>query len=242
MEDNSDKNAKATVTTPHVFSGWRYLLVYPVCALVKLWLWTIRFKMTDESRKAFTDRSKPSIFVLWHNRIICAPAIFPKLRPGRKLYCLVSTSKDGAWLTAFFRAMGVYTARGSSSKRASTAMLEMLRRLEEGNDVGLTPDGPRGPVYIAKKGAMKIAEMSNSPIVIGMFAYKKAIRFKSWDRFAIPYPFSEVEFKCIRFENIKALTPNGEDSTERIQEVLMSVTDDSDLERKGEKIEIKRKP
>ena len=61
------------------------------------------------------------------------------------------------------------------------------------NDVGITPDGSRGPKYQAKPGAMAVAKITKAPVLLLSFEYTHALRLKSWDGFVIPFPFSSVK-------------------------------------------------
>ena len=75
---------------------------------------TLRFEMSPEDKERFERRDRPIAFVLWHNRLFLAAEIFRRHRKGRKIFALVSASKDGAWLDAFFSIAGLSTVRGSS--------------------------------------------------------------------------------------------------------------------------------
>lgn len=117
------------------------------------------------------------------------------LRPTRPLHCLVSASKDGAWLSAFFESAGVRVVRGSSSRGGREAAGELVEVLRAGHDAGITPDGPRGPIYVCKPGAVVVARRAKVRVVALGIVYEKAWRLRSWDRFAIPRPFSTVNFR-----------------------------------------------
>lgn len=134
--------------------------------------------------------------VLWHNRLFLASEIVRRYRQGRPAYALVSASTDGGWLTAFFSLAGVRTVRGSSSRlgrEAASALVEMLRA---GHDIGLTPDGPRGPCYEMKPGAVIVPRRTRAPILVIGGEFSSAWQLKSWDRFYIPKPFSRVRMRC----------------------------------------------
>lgn len=87
---------------------------------------------------------------------------------------------------------GVQPVRGSSSKRGAQAMLELSQFAEQGYDVALTPDGPRGPRYVCKEGAIYLAQMTGLGIVPASYHLGWKICLKSWDRFQVPLPFSRV--------------------------------------------------
>ena len=83
-----------------------------------------------------------------------AAEIVRRYRQGRTPYALVSASQDGAWLTAFFSLVGLRTVRGSSSRFGREAANELVEIMRAGRDIGITPDGPRGPRYEIKPGAI----------------------------------------------------------------------------------------
>jgi lysophospholipid acyltransferase (LPLAT)-like uncharacterized protein len=83
--------------------------------------------------------------------------------------------------------------RGSSSRRGAVALLELSGKIEDGYDVIVTPDGPRGPRYQLGPGVIFLAEKTGAPIMPIEIQYSRAIRLGTWDRFEIPLPFSRVD-------------------------------------------------
>jgi hypothetical protein len=119
-----------------------------------------------------------------------------RFREGRPAYALVSASQDGAWLTAFFSLAGLRTVRGSSSRLGREAASALVETLRAGHDVGITPDGPRGPCYELKPGGVIVARRTRAPVLLVGGEFSSAWRLKSWDRFYIPKPFSRVRMRC----------------------------------------------
>ncbi len=164
--------------------------------IVRLWGMSLRFEATPADIAAYSKRDQPVAMVLWHNRLFLASEIVRRYRQGRPAYALVSASQDGGWLTAFFSLAGVRTVRGSSSRlgrEAASALVEMLR---SGHDIGLTPDGPRGPCYEMKPGAVIVPRRTKAPILVIGGEFSSAWQLKSWDRFYLPKPFSRVRMRC----------------------------------------------
>ena len=190
-------------------SGWRQALLWPLGLLVRLWGMTLRFEASPEDLRNWTKKDEPVAIVLWHNRLFLSAEIVRRYRQGRPVYALVSASQDGAWLTAFFAAAGLRTVRGSSSRmgrEGATALVDVLRA---GHDVGITPDGPRGPCYELKPGALIVTRRTRTPILIVGGEFESAWRLRSWDRFYIPRPFSRVRMRC---EQITADQLNDRDA------------------------------
>jgi lysophospholipid acyltransferase (LPLAT)-like uncharacterized protein len=93
-------------------------------------------------------------------------------------------------------ARGMRTVRGSSSRlgrEAATALVDVLRA---GHDVGITPDGPRGPCYELKPGGVIVARRTRAPALLVGAEFTSAWRVRSWDRFYVPRPFSRVRMRC----------------------------------------------
>lgn len=180
----------------HEIEGWRRALLWPFGALLKLWGRSLRFDHSPSDLAAYQKKDVPVAIVLWHNRLFLAAEIVRRYRQGRPAYALVSASQDGAWLSAFFSLAGMRTVRGSSSRlgrEAATALVEVLR---SGDDVGITPDGPRGPRYEVKGGSVIVARRTRSPMLLVGAEFESAWRLRSWDQFRIPLPFSRVRMRC----------------------------------------------
>jgi lysophospholipid acyltransferase (LPLAT)-like uncharacterized protein len=156
---------------------------------------TLRYEVEDRSGVLTpTAFPPPVIFAMWHNRIIAIPPIWK--RSGgrfRKTAVLTSASKDGATLAKAMAVFGLGAIRGSSSRRAVAALIGMKRAIQEGSDVCITPDGPRGPRYSFHAGVIKLAESTGAPIVPIHAICQSAWRLKTWDGLLIPKPFTRVK-------------------------------------------------
>ena len=165
---------------------WQMALLFPLSLLLRTWLWTLRITIPPEAAKQVAEQRHSLIVVFWHNRLFISADLRRRFRPFGKMNGLVSPSKDGAWLAAFFRFLGIGAVRGSTSRRGGQAMLEIYRKLSRGEDVAITPDGPRGPRYKFNPGAALIAQKTHCPVALIGSEYSRAIRFKSWDGFILP--------------------------------------------------------
>jgi lysophospholipid acyltransferase (LPLAT)-like uncharacterized protein len=114
------------------------------------------------------------------------------LKFDREGCVLTSPSKDGAVIAAVMRRFGLDSVRGSSNKRAAQSLVECRRRLLSGLDLAITPDGPRGPVYVAAPGVLQLARLTQCPVMPVRVEYSRKWELKSWDRFQIPKPFSRA--------------------------------------------------
>jgi lysophospholipid acyltransferase (LPLAT)-like uncharacterized protein len=185
-------NAETHVVT---ISGWKRLLIWPLGVLVRLWCASIRFDCDEESERAVRNEEHPLAFILWHNRLFLVGEIFKRYR-RRDLYALVSASKDGAWLAAFFDIIGIRCVRGSSSYNARESVGLLVNVMRQGCDIGITPDGPRGPVYDFKGGGVIVARRARAAALLLGIQYGRAKQLRSWDRFYLPLPFSRIRLRC----------------------------------------------
>lgn len=192
----------------HAIVGWRRLLLWPLGLIVRWWCRSLRWDASPETRALIGRKTGGSIFTLWHNRLFVTAEISRRFREGRPLYALVSASKDGAWLAAFFEVVGMRTVRGSSSRFGREALHTLAERLREGKDIGITPDGPRGPCYELKGGSVILARKTGATTVLVGMRFANAWRLGSWDRFYLPCPFSRVhliaeEWPAERLESVE---------------------------------------
>jgi lysophospholipid acyltransferase (LPLAT)-like uncharacterized protein len=181
----------------HGISGWRRAVLWPFGFLLKLWGRSLRMEASPEDLARYMKRDQPVAIVLWHNRLFLSAEIVRRYRQGRPVYALVSASQDGAWLSAFFAIAGMNTVRGSSSRLGREAAMALVEVLRAGDDIGVTPDGPRGPCYEIKPGALIVSRRTRTPMVLVGAEFHSAWRLKSWDRFYLPKPFSRVTMRSI---------------------------------------------
>ncbi len=172
---------------------WRAAVIL-FAEFIRLLGWTLRYRIVDHPGYFSGELAEPAILVLWHNRIIATPPIYERFaRRKRGAVVLTSAGPEGSLLALFLSQFGIGAVRGSTSRRASTALRELAGSLREGVDVMITPDGPRGPRYRLQPGALFLAQRTGAPILPVQVEYAKYRRFKTWDGFAIPLPFARVE-------------------------------------------------
>ncbi len=200
---------------------------------MKAWSYTIRYHVNGKIGVIQPVLPPdPVIFALWHNRIFTMPPIW--MRTGgkdRSTVVLTSASKDGTTLATAMARFGLGAIRGSSSRRALSALIGMKKALREGQDVCVTPDGPRGPRYTVQPGLIKIAQSTGARIVPIHIHYGSAWRLNTWDRFVIPKPFSRVS---VTFDQPLTIPKELSDREfeawrARLEQVMLTATDDRDL-------------
>ena len=160
--------------------------------MLKLWGRTIRIKTSPESRAVLGRRDVPAALAMWHNRLFMGVELIRRFRSNGSLHCIISACKDGAWLAGFLAMAGIKAIRGSNHWGAREAANAMIKVAKEGGDLGITPDGPRGPIYEFKPGGLIVARRAKIPIILIGFEFSRVKQLRSWDRFIIPLPFSSV--------------------------------------------------
>jgi lysophospholipid acyltransferase (LPLAT)-like uncharacterized protein len=173
---------------------YHWVWVLPVALFLRLWLATLRFRCNVDK---IDDSEGPVVLLLWHDKLFVSSWIANRYFT-RPVTALISTSKDGAWLVAFFKFMGITAVRGSSNRRGAAALITLTRSMRAGNHTGITPDGPKGPALEFKSGAVSLARLTRSPFVVMGIRYHSCWRMRSWDRFAMPVPFSRVDVTLLR--------------------------------------------
>lgn len=156
---------------------------------------TLRIAIEDRGGVLDPENRQKMIWTFWHNRMFVVPLLRVRAR-HRTGAVLTSASKDGEIVAAVMKSFGLKSVRGSSSRRGATALLALTETLEAGEDVAVTPDGPRGPRYKLGAGVVFLAQQTGAGILPIHVEYSRAVRLKSWDRFMIPLPFSKVRVVC----------------------------------------------
>lgn len=135
-------------------------------------------------------REKPIIFAFWHNQLGMMGFFYSALTGRDKISALVSRSRDGQVVSDFIEKFGYAPVRGSSSRGGPFALLQMTRKIKQGYDLVITPDGPRGPRHQAQVGVVTLASVTGSPILPVAYTCRSKKILKTWDRFIIPSPYN----------------------------------------------------
>jgi lysophospholipid acyltransferase (LPLAT)-like uncharacterized protein len=128
------------------------------------------------------------IMAFWHGRILPATYYFRR----RGIVVITSENFDGEWIAGIIQRFGYGTARGSTSRGARKALLQLTRDMAAGKPAGFTVDGPRGPAGVAQPGAVWLAKMTGNPVVPFHLEADRHWTLRSWDRTQIPKPRATV--------------------------------------------------
>jgi hypothetical protein len=189
--DDSQLRLKAS---PRTFTRWQRIQLfladwigYFVVLLVGRSLrWEVFGKQNYEEA---VRRGRSFIVTFWHREIF--PAVWYWRKRG--MVVMVSQNFDGEFITRVIHRHGYSTARGSSSRGAARVLVEMVRTLRQGLEAAVTPDGPRGPRFVAKPGVVQLARLSGASILCFHIVPRRSWVFrKSWDQTEFPKPFTRT--------------------------------------------------
>jgi len=169
------------------------LAIVPLLAywVIKLLSWNIRIeRINGQVQDDYLRKRKPFIIAFWHGRLLMMPTGYG----GKRAASLISLHQDGELISRTMKYFGFSSIRGSTTRGGFSAMREMLNASEEGYDIGITPDGPRGPRYRVQNGIIELAKRTGMAIIPVTFNASRKKVFRSWDRFLLPYPFSKGVF------------------------------------------------
>lgn len=185
--------------------------------IVRLLLATLRLRVHDEAGVIGGPAKPPVIWAFWHNRLLIIPHVLNRYLSHRTASALTSASKDGELMAAFLERFNVRPIRGSSSRQGAAAVLEMKRLISQGYDVGITPDGPRGPRYHLNPGIITLAQKTEALIMPIRVNYSRCWRLKSWDAFEIPKPFARVDITLLPLHQVAPTATESEFESERLR-------------------------
>jgi lysophospholipid acyltransferase (LPLAT)-like uncharacterized protein len=158
---------------------------------MKILGWTVRIKVIHpEFPRSFWEKGIPFIIAFWHGRLLMMPHCYK----GKKLSFLVSPHRDGQIVGRGVMRFGFNPILGSSTRKGFSGFKNMIKALQNGSDIMIIPDGPKGPRYKAQIGVIELSRLTGKPIVPVTFSASRRIVFNTWDRFLFPYPFSRGVF------------------------------------------------
>lgn len=173
-----------------------YRLAVPLgLGIIKLWLGTCRVVRIAgvENLEAALAKAPSLVPCYWHqHQLFCAKYLLEQRSRGLSVGWLISPSVDGELGAMMVRRLGGSVIRGSSSHTGARSLRDYYQALVKDNvSPVITPDGPRGPRFKFKPGAILLAQMSGRPMLPLAYAASRAWLVK-WDKFVIPVPFSRV--------------------------------------------------
>ncbi|OQY18648.1 MAG: hypothetical protein B6I36_06425 [Desulfobacteraceae bacterium 4572_35.1] len=172
---------------------WLLLNVAPFLAAQLIRLIAVlsrREVVGDKGVQQLWQRGETVIISTWHDQLLMIPLGYDG--PGGQI--LISRSRDGELIARTVQHLGHHAVRGSSSRGGAAAFKQLLRLAKQPFDIGITPDGPRGPRHEMKNGAVQLARLSGRAVVPMALVASCGHRFASWDKFLLPYPFGRIVY------------------------------------------------
>lgn len=166
---------------------------------------TTRWRVVGQEHLDATVGRRPVITAFWHERLPLIPALWLRVwraSGGRACaYVLVSRHRDGRFIGELIRRFHLRAVHGSSGRDGrerggAAGVRALLARLEAGDHVAITPDGPRGPRRVAAPGVAQLAALSGVPVVPCAAQCAHRITLSSWDRMVLPLPFGRGVLVC----------------------------------------------
>ncbi|WP_457569647.1 lysophospholipid acyltransferase family protein [Desulfurobacterium sp.] len=154
---------------------------------------TLRTEIQLNKGARLPSPQNPGIYMFWHGRMLILPFAFKD--KGNLVKVLISKHRDGEKIARIIHKLGFGTVRGSTGirKGGDKAFRELIKALQNGYSIAITPDGPRGPKEKLKPGVAKLAMLSGIPVFPVAFSTNRGKKLGSWDSFLVPYPFSKCK-------------------------------------------------
>jgi lysophospholipid acyltransferase (LPLAT)-like uncharacterized protein len=155
---------------------------------------TMRFEhINGEIPMSLLQKEIQGIGAFWHGRLLMMGHAY-KGQPRKGLSFLVSSHRDGKAVGKALERFGYHPILGSTTRGGFFAFSKMVKAFEEGHDLVVVPDGPRGPRCQVQPGVIELAKLTGAPIVPLAFSASKRKILNTWDQFLLPYPFSKGVF------------------------------------------------
>jgi lysophospholipid acyltransferase (LPLAT)-like uncharacterized protein len=172
-------------------------------------------KKNFHAPKQITDEAV--IFACWHGELLMLPYMYKYYRKKPHAKVLISPHFDGELISRTIKYFGLGTLAGSSDKNPARVLIQAIKTIKEGYDIGITPDGPKGPRHEVADGIIVMAQKTKAKIVLVEMKPTKFWQLNSWDRFTIPKPFgilnyyasSEIDVSGMELEEARSLIKEG---------------------------------
>lgn len=159
---------------------------------------------------------KNFVAAFWHGELLMLPFLYAKLKKHmskereKGFYVIFSHHFDGEIIARVCELFGLRALRGSSSKGGIKVLAESIRLLKEGYDIGVTPDGPKGPYHSVADGSLAMSMKASVPIVPIRVMFSNFWELKSWDKLKIPKPFCRIDYYAMAGFRLDSTMPMEE--------------------------------
>jgi len=157
----------------------------------------IRFIYRTSKKRFHLPRiipNEPVIFAFWHADLLLQPYLYYQFRSTPKAKVLISEHFDGQIIAAIMKFFKLGTIHGSTTRGGAKVLIQGLKSLSQGYDIGITPDGPKGPRYTVSDGVVVMAQKRQAKVIVFHCRPSRYWQLSSWDRFVVPKPFGMLDF------------------------------------------------
>ena len=182
----------------------------------------IRFLYFANRKKFYVPKeitSQPVIFACWHGELLMLPYLYKYYRKKPHAKVLISPHFDGKLISETIKYFGLGTLAGSSDKNPARVLIQAIKSIKEGYDIGITPDGPKGPRHEVADGLIVMAQKTGAKILLIKTKPTKYWQLNSWDKFIIPKPFGIINYYASDELDIRGM--EMEDARRLIKEELL---------------------
>ena len=191
------------------------LLLVPLIGSLLIRLLSLSNKKVFHAPENLGD--EPFIMACWHGELLMIPYAYTKYKKNPKVKLLISEHFDGNLIAKTLNFFGFDTIRGSSTRGGAKALISAIRTLKSGYDLGITPDGPKGPRHNVSDGIVVMAQKAKVKITLVEIKPDSFWQLGSWDKFVIPKPFGTIHYYIsemidisqLEFEEARSLIKEG---------------------------------
>jgi len=173
-----------------------FALITPLAKLIIRGLWlTCRIEAIEgkQHMEEFIAAKKPVIICYWHRlQVFCSFYLFKLAKRGMLIGFLISPSVDGEVPARIVTDWGAQVVRASTTRSGAKALRDIYQLIKQGVSPITSSDGPTGPIFEFKPGAVMLAQFSRRPMLPMSFAADRAWRLNTWDKFLLPKPFARI--------------------------------------------------
>lgn len=180
----------------------------------------MRFLYTTNKKEFHVPDSlseEPIVFACWHGELLMLPYLYTYFRKKVHGKVLISNHFDGELVSRTIKYFGFGTLVGSTTRNSARVLIQSIKALKEGYDIGITPDGPKGPCHELSDGIIFMAQKAKAKIVLVEIKPTKKWQLNSWDKFVIPKPFGiinyyaslEIDVNGLELEDARNLIKEG---------------------------------
>ena len=166
------------------FLGWIISLYMKICYHTSFW----HIKNNNVIQDLII-KNQSFIVCFWHSRLLMASFCWENNAKNFKM--LISSHHDGKIISHAVSHFGISTISGSSRKKTISSLKIILQELKMKNVIGITPDGPKGPIEKIKPGLINLLKKTNVPVVPLSYSARFIIKLNTWDKFLLATPFNK---------------------------------------------------